>query len=139
MVEAKFHHFPGTKTNVHVSMYTKARFDDVKEKHSFTFPWLVSNTKITTDAIAYGACNDMRITSWDYPQNNSLRDIVEKAKLYPVTSLVSLSQTQKVQLIALGIVLAKDLLTNASSLASIQLPPHRVEDVLAEAKGLVDH
>jgi hypothetical protein len=138
MVEAKFHNFPGTKTNVHVALYTKARFDDISEKHGFSSPWLVSNTKITTDAIAYGACNDMRITSWDYPNENSLRDIIEKAKLFPITALLKLSHTQKVQLIQIGIVLVKDLLDNPKNLETLHILDHRQEEILTEAKRLLE-
>jgi hypothetical protein len=138
MVEAKFHHFPGTKTNVHVSMYTKARFDDIRDQHHFTHSWLVSNTKITTDAIAYGACYNMRITSWDYPVSNSLRAIIEREQLFPITALLQLSHTQKIQLLEQGIVLVKDLLKNREALHILHIPTHREEDVLAEAQHLIE-
>jgi len=31
-IEAKFHNSPGTRSEVHVALYTKARFDDIKIK-----------------------------------------------------------------------------------------------------------
>lgn len=139
MVEAKFHNMPGTKTNVHVAMYIKARFDDTKEQNGFTIPWLVTNTKMTTDAIAFGSCYAMKITSWDYPQNNSLRDIVEKAKLIPLTALTTLSQTQKTKLLESNMVLVKDIVTNHNSLIALNLPAHRIEDISAEAKQLIEN
>lgn len=139
MVEAKFHNFPGTKTNVHVAMYTKARFDDVSQKHTFTSPWLVSNTKITLDAIAYGACNQMRITSWDYPNENSLRDIIETEKLFPITALLKLSHTQKVQLIETGVVLIKDIIKNPALITILHVPIHKEEEIITEAKQLLDN
>ena len=52
MVEAKFHNASGSQSDLHVSLYTKARFDDLKEKHKLTEVWLVTNTKASEDAIA---------------------------------------------------------------------------------------
>ena len=69
MVEAKFHNAPGIHTDVHVSLYTKARFDDLKDKYEFTQPWLFTNTKITPDALAFALCVGMDVTGWNYPQN----------------------------------------------------------------------
>lgn len=138
MVEAKFHNFSGTKTNVHVVLYTKARFEDTKIKNGFTGAWLVTNTKITSDAIAFGDCADMKILSWEYPMRNSLREIVEKARLIPLTALTTLNHTQKAELLHNGVVLIKDILENHSVLTMLHLPPHRVEDILQEAKQLVE-
>src|ERR1035437_3241 len=86
MVEAKYHNAPGIHTDIHVSLYTKARFDDLKEKYQFDRAWLFTNTKITSDALAYALCVNMGVVSWSYPQNESLRDLTEKERLYPVTS-----------------------------------------------------
>jgi len=61
MVEAKYHNAPGIHTDVHVSLYTKARFDDLKEKYQFSQPWLFTNTKITPDALAYALCVNMAL------------------------------------------------------------------------------
>lgn len=138
MVEAKFHNFPGTKTNVHVALYTKARFEDTKQKNGFTAAWLVTNTKVTTDAIAFIECCGMHILSWEYPAQRNFREIVEKARLIPITALTTLNQTQKAQLLASGTVLVKDIVTSQSILASLHLPAHRVETILAEAKQLVE-
>lgn len=138
MVEAKFHNLPGTKTNVHVAMYTRARFEDIQIQNGFTAAWLITNTKITSDAIAFGTCYNMHILSWEYPLPHSFRTIVEKEKLFPITALMSLSHTQKVQLLGVGIVLVKDLVQNPNSLLNLGLPPHRVEDIMEEAKRLIE-
>src|SRR3989344_4923620 len=34
LIEAKFHNSPGTRSDVHVSLYTKARFDDLKDSYN---------------------------------------------------------------------------------------------------------
>ncbi len=133
MVEAKFHNMPGTKTNVHVALYTKARFDDLKEKHGFTTCWLVTNTKITVDAINYGHCSEMTILSWNYPENESLRDIVEKSGLIPITALTTLAQNQKIKLMEQGIVLSKQIAQNPNSLQTLGLPDQKLQDIIDEA------
>lgn len=122
MVECKFHNSPGTRSDVHVSLYTKARFDDVREKHNLSGAWLVTNTKITTDALDYARCNNMRIISWSYPKEESLRDLIERLKLYPITVLVFLSKSQKEQLLKKNIVLVKALCQNPSLLDDLNLP-----------------
>jgi len=138
MVEAKFHNFAGTKTNIHVAMYTKARFEDIKKQNGFTHAWLVTNTKVTADAISFGGCCGMHIISWEYPSRNNFRDIVEKAKLIPITALTSLNRTQKTQLLELGIVLVKDIVSDHTLLTELHLPSHRNDDIVKESNQLLE-
>ncbi len=67
----KFHNNPGNRSDVHVAMYTQARFQDVAEKMKFHDVWLVTNTKATLDAINYANCMNMRIISWSYPEGKN--------------------------------------------------------------------
>ena len=134
MIECKFHNVPGTKSQVHVSLYTKARFDDIKEKNNLSDVWLVTNTKITPDALSYAACSNMKVISWDYPEKNSLRDLVEKHKLHPITMLTSLSQSQKQTLAQNHVVLAKDVCKISSSLDTLGLPDNKKNLVLSECQ-----
>lgn len=134
MVEVKFHNGFGTRTNVQDALYTKARFNDVKEKNEFSQAWLVTNTKATLDAIQYGQCAGMQIISWSYPEEESLRSIIEKSKLSLVTSLTTLSQAQKQQLLEKHIVLCKDIYNNPSLLDTLGLSEDGKRQVLAEAE-----
>lgn len=134
MIEAKFHNASGTRTDVQVSLYTKARFDDLKEKYKFDRPWLFTNTKITSDALAYALCVNMGVISWSYPQNESLRDSVEKEKLYPITMLSSLSQPQKQTLLDNHFVLIKDLCKNEDSLDLLGIQQDKKSEVIKEVK-----
>jgi hypothetical protein len=136
MIEAKFHNSSGTRTDVHVSLYTKARFDDVKEKYSMTHAWIVTNTKVTSDGLAYALCENMRVISWSYPNGGSIRDLVEKYQLHPLTVLTSLSQGQKQQLLQDHVVLVKELLDNPTSLNMLSLNPQQKDQVINEAKNL---
>lgn len=134
MIECKFHNSPGTRSQIHVSLYTKARFDDIKEKYNLTDVWLVTNTKITPDALNYATCSNMKILSWDYPQNGSFRDLIEKYKLHPITALTTLSQNQKQLLLGNHVVLAKDICKNPSSLDILGLPEEKKNSTLSECQ-----
>jgi Holliday junction resolvase-like predicted endonuclease len=61
IVEVKFHNHHVVKTDVQVALYTYARFLDVKEKNNVENVWLVTNTKLTTEAIAYANCKGMPV------------------------------------------------------------------------------
>lgn len=134
MAECKFHNNRGIKSDAHVSLYTKARFDDLKEENNFEQAFLITNTKVTTDALNYTICSNMKVISWDYPENESLRDLVEKFNLNPLTSLTTLSQNQKQQLLDNHIVLSKDICQNPKSLEVLNLPEEKTQEVLDEAR-----
>lgn len=136
MIEAKYHNMPGTKTNVHVALYTKARFDDVKEINGFSNVWLVTNTKVSTDVIAYADCVGMKVISWNYPEGESLRDLIEKSNLIPITALTTLSQGQKQQLLQNGIVLCKTLCQRKDLIKTMHLPEDKINSTLAECTYL---
>lgn len=133
-VEVKYHNLPGTRTDIHVALYTKARFDDIKEKNSISEIWLVTNTKVTADVIDYGLCVGMKIMSWSYPVNESLRDLIEKDRLFPITALSTISQNQKQQLLENHIVLCEDIAKNPSSLDILALPEDKKQNILSEVK-----
>jgi Holliday junction resolvase-like predicted endonuclease len=136
MVEAKFHNSNGTRTDVHVSMYTKSRFDDIRERYSLDEAMIVTNTKATTDAIAFAECVGMKIFSWSYPEGGSLRDAIEELRLFPVTSLMTLTQEQKVRLIANHVALCKSICADNSLLEVLSLPKHQYDKVLEELQYL---
>jgi len=108
MVECKFYNQTGGRADIKIALYTYARFLDIK-KAGFDIPWLITNTKATEEVKAYGICVGMRVTSWDYPPGESLRELVDKTKLHPITALTSLSFKQKQALLERGIVFCRDL------------------------------
>lgn len=134
MIEAKFHNDVGIRTELHVSLYTKARFEDVKEKYGFNEAWLVTNTKVSLDAVAYAQCVGMKVISWSFPENNSLRDLVEKWQLHPVTALTCLSQSQKQVLMESHILLCKTICEQPSLLDVLHIPENKKDEILKEAK-----
>lgn len=136
MVEAKFHNSTGIKTDVHVALYTQARFEDVAKKHGFTNPLLITNTKATTDVIAYATCVGMDVISWDYPQGDSLREAVEAYGMFPLTALTRLPNTYKQDLMQKGIVLCRDICKNPNLIEQLNLSDEDKKHVLAEASFL---
>ena len=133
MVEAKFHNGTGITTDVHVALYTQARFQDAKDHNKFDNVMLITNTRISADAIAYGACMGMDVISWSYPDKNSLRDWIENLALYPITALTALTNSQKAQLMQHDIVLCQDLCKNPDALSLLALSAQQKEEIMAEA------
>lgn len=113
IAEVKFHNHHAVKTDVQVALYTYARFLDVKEKNKIDNVWLITNTKLTQDAISYCECKGIPVIAWNYPATGNLQDLVEEPEMYPVTILTALSEQEKKRLIEKNVVLCKDLLTKS--------------------------
>jgi hypothetical protein len=115
IVEAKFHNQPGHKTDLQVALYTYARYLDVAKKHDIDGVWLVTNTHLSLDAIAYGKCKSMQLIGWNYPENGNLQELIESPALYPITILTALSDDDKRRLLEENVVLCRDLITRDTS------------------------
>lgn len=134
IIEAKFHNSPGIRSDVHVALYTKSRFEDLKLKHKLNEAWIVTNTKATTDAIAFAQCVGMKIISWSYPEHESLRDLIEETKMYPVTVLTTLTLSQKRVLLNNHVVTCLEILKKPSSLHVLFLGEKERKEVMEEVK-----
>lgn len=136
-VEAKFHNSPGFKSDLKVALYVKARMDDiVAAGHSNVRGLLATNTKFTDRAVEYAQCQQMELLSWDYPQGATLHERIEKARLYPVTALTSLSRREKTALLEAKIVLCHELLGKTDALSAAGVAGHKAEVILEEASAL---
>ena len=111
MVECKYHNLIGTNTKLHPAMYTYARFLDI---NLFDAPWLATNTKCVNDAIEYAKGVGLKITSWNYPEKESLRKLIEDKNLYPITVLKNVKRKTIEKLLELNLVLADDILKEDS-------------------------
>lgn len=135
IVEVKFHNHHVVKTDVQTALYTYARFLDVKEKNKIDNVWLVTNTKLTQDAITYANCKGMVAIAWNYPEHGNLQDLVEEPQMYPITLLTSLSEQEKKRLIEKNIVFCTDLLTKSdASLADPLLRNDSLKKAREDAK-----
>ena len=111
-IEAKFHKNPSQRTDVRVTLYIKARYDDIASnwKGGKTRPWIVTNTRFSTDAIKYSECQNTRITSWGYPKGEGIMDLIEHTGLHPVTIVDGLSSGDKMRLLNSGVVTCRQLI-----------------------------
>lgn len=139
MVECKYHNYAGNYTNLKVSLYTYARFLDVK-KH-FNLPWLVTNTKCSADAINYAKGVGMKITTWNYPSDESLQDLIMKKKLYPITLVRGVHHHVRNKLFSARVFMAKDILEwNVEKLhRKTGLRYHILHKLIREAGHIVNH
>lgn len=143
LVECKYHNQPGRISDVKVPLYIKARFDDIRERweqehqpqYLFDKGWIFTNTRFSADALKYGTCAGLKLISWDFPAKENLRELIDHSGLFPLTSLTSLSKTEKQQLLTQGLVLCKEVLQNPASLlqAGIPLPRHKAIYLEVEA------
>jgi len=140
MSEVKFHNEFGLKSDLKVSLYVKARFDDLSEtyidcgnsKLKLTDRYLVTNTKFSEAAIMYGRCQNINLISWNYPHNMSLHRLIEDNNLYPITCLNSLDRRQKTELLKAGIIIVKDIVENPDCLKALGVLANHINTVMTE-------
>ena len=90
MVECKHHVNPHRWCGLGTMLQTWAAFDDIfkgENDHNLKAVWLVTNTKFSAHAVRYATAKKMILTGWNYPAKQSLRDMIEKESLYPITIL----------------------------------------------------
>lgn len=141
--ELKYHNDPGYKTDLKVALYVKSRFDDIfncdpaVRACPIDRGLLVTNTKFTSEAIAYAECAGVELLGWGYPVHDSLFTRMSRAKVYPVTTLVELSRSEKKLLIDQGTVAVDEIVRDRRLLDPLRLPPARVGEIISEAEGLL--
>ncbi len=140
MIEAKYHNTQGIYTDTKVAMYTHARFLDISSNHENKIDreWLITNTNFTRGAIQYSSGVNLKMISWKYPLGGSLRELINKKNLYPVTIFKCISNPMKEKLFRARIVLAKDLenadLTKLSKRTGLK--KETLNNVLGELHGI---
>lgn len=143
VAEAKFHSNPGIKSDLQVALYTYARLLDLQNEKicrddvcGIKNVLLVTNTKFTSSAEKYAECTGLSLLSWSYPRNNNLQDRIERANIFPITALSTLSQKNKQDLIRNGIILCREILTKPHILNTVGVPSKKIDTVLTEARQL---
>lgn len=144
MIECKFHQSPGKKSDVKVSLYIQSRYLDVErqwnkepeENLRFHQGWIVTNTRFTEDAIRFGKCAGLKLISWDYPEQGSLKQRIDIAGLHPITALNSLTKKEKQEILDMDIVLCRNL--KPDHLTEIGIKERRIKKILDEALELIN-
>ncbi|VVB54953.1 Uncharacterised protein [uncultured archaeon] len=139
MIECKYHNTQGMDTGLKEALYSFARFEDLRDAgNDFTAPWIICNTKVTTEAVKYAECKGMRVTSWGYPPQGSLQELIDGKSLYPLTMLATLTEDEKNKLANSGEVLLQDLISmDARKLAEITgVPEGKLKPLEEEIRGI---
>jgi hypothetical protein len=138
-VECKFHNEPGGKTDIKDALYVKARYDDLRnapeQSSRVDEGWLVTNTRFTRNAIRYAQCSSLRLIGWDFPRTRGLLEMIEEARVHPLTCLTTLSEGEKHRFLDRRIVLCKDL-QQKHLLQEYGVRPDKIPHVMEEASQL---
>ena len=144
IIECKFHGDQGLKCNVKVPLYINSRYNDVKDHWNsnpkngttLTKGWVVTNTRFTEDAIAYGKCCGLHLLSWDYPKHDGLKDRIDRLGLYPITVSTLLTNREKQFLLNRNVVLCRELIGDHFYLDHLGVSEIRKKKILDEVKML---
>lgn len=138
-IEAKFHNDPGGKTDIKDALYVHARYEDLhnspEDSSRVSEGWLVTNTRFTRNAIRYAQCSNLTLLGWDYPESRGLMNMIEEARVHPLTCLTTLSEGEKRRLLDNKIVLCKHVQTG-HLLEEYGVRPDRISGVMEEANRL---
>ncbi len=145
LIECKYHNARGTRSDIKTALYIWARFEDVSEAweknkqvdEKFHEAWLVTNTKVTTEAEDYAKCRGLVVVSWYRPYRNSLKDMIVNTGLWPITCLSSLTDEDKKTLVQNNLVLCSDLIqANKRTLKRLRI--ENIIDAQTEAKFICE-
>ena len=135
-IEAKFHNDPSGKTDIKDALYVYARYEDLKKAPMASSRvdegYLVTNTRFTRNAIRYAQCSNLRLIGWDYPRTRGLLNLIEEAKVHPLTCLTTLSESEKRRFMDKNIVLCKHVQA-PHLLQDFGIKPDRIVKVMEEA------
>lgn len=144
IIECKFHSEEGRNCNVKIPLYIHSRYNDVKahwitkkgEARKLDDGWVVTNTRFTADAMAFGKCVGLYLLSWDLPLDNGLKDRIDRLGLYPITVSTLLSKREKQFLLSRDIVLCRQLFKDKFYLDHLGISQTRKEKILIEINQL---
>ena len=147
MIECKFHNRSGLKSNVKVTLYMQARFDDIRAAweanphhgHEFHQGWVVTNTQFTSEALKYGSCMSIKLLGWKYPEGEGIAEIIDRFGVHPITALTSITRTQKRQFIKDGFVLCRDASKHTTLLKRLGFSPQKIKKLVAESEAVCEH
>ncbi|MDR3442963.1 MAG: restriction endonuclease [Legionella sp.] len=140
-IECKYHNRLGIKCDVKISLYFKARFQDIelsykKKAGEKVKGWLVTNTQFTQDAIQYGLCVGLHLVGWDFPAKGSLKELIEFSGLYPITCITSFTKAEISQLLEKNITICKTISNNIHLLDELDIPKSRRDSIIEQCHSL---
>ncbi len=145
-VEVKHHLQHHTFTGLDVFLEANSTFEDLcegylrgKNKIKFTRAVVVSNTKISDHAWRYSRCRGIDNIGWKSPPGDSLEDMIERNKLYPITLLKNLDRNEEEKLGDAEIILLRQLVEkDESEICSLtKIPKTRIAKLVLAAKEIL--
>jgi hypothetical protein len=144
--ECKFHSDEGRYCDVKIPLYVSSRYQDILknlkgDSHKQEMPnecWVVTNTRFTKDALAFGKCANLHLLSWDYPHTNSLKELIDRLSLYPITVSTLLTNREKQFLLSREVVLIRQLLNDTFYLDHLGVSEIRKNKIVKEIKSLIN-
>lgn len=116
IIEVKHHFSYHTPTGLDESRIARAVFEDVIEGFNLGLnslkidkSMIVVNTKFSNHARRYAKCRQIHLVGWSSPLNQSLQNMIEEKKLYPIPCLRGLNTVAKEKLATAGIILINQL------------------------------
>ncbi len=143
LVEAKHHANYHALTGLDESRIARAIIEDVTEGYQngtstlkVDRAMIVTNTRFSDHALAYGGCRGILQVGWASPEEFSLKEIINKHKLYPLSCLRGVSVETRLRLVDAGIVLIKQLLQQDSRYLErkLGLPREAVVSIMEKAR-----
>jgi hypothetical protein len=146
LMECKYSHDQGKHVSIQVPLYVYSRVNDIIEKRrqdsSFNdisfVPWVVTNTRFSGDSIAYSLSKGINLLGWDYPRDNSLKNLIERERLYPITILTHLGKQDLQLLMAEGIVTCAQLQRQTHKLEQLGISHNKQRSVMRELESLAE-
>lgn len=146
IIECKYSQLHGKYVSIQVPLYVHSRVNDIiayrsnlEEYKDFSFTaGVATNTRFSPDCIKYASDYGINLLSWDYPEGKSLRELIQKEHILPVTVLSTLSQHEKDYLISHDIVTCEQLVKNSTMLSEIGLSPKKIHTVQIELDTVLE-
>lgn len=144
--ECKFRNDIDAKISVTTPMYFMSRMIDVKDKE-YTFfnknmkptkGFLITNAYLTSDSTDWAEYYKIGMISWNYPENMSLKYLIDNLAIYPITCLTTLHKDQIQILLKAGCLLVKDIIEKQEYLKSLELDNQLLDSLITEAKELIE-
>ena len=148
--ECKYRNLQSNRIHTNTALSNQARFQDIlngalfrqgKYRNYNKKTMIVTNTKFTSRAKKYAQCVDTKLLGWKEPKNNSLENIIEKQKFYPITILPSLKSRVKEAFASRKMMLARDVLRiNPQKFSKKhKIPLNDLDLLIKEAKILLEN
>lgn len=144
--ECKYSVNQGFSVGIQVPLYVHSRVNDIIEKWEQEpqhkgknyQTWIFTNGRFSADSIRYSKHTGIHLMGWDYPYDASLKLIIQREKLYPITILTNLTNDDKKHILSRGIVTCVQLQENPGILDRMDIPSRRRRYLYEELDSLMN-